>query len=249
MREPKILFLDIETSLMQVYTFSIGEQFITHEQIKKDWQILSWAAKWKGFKEILYQDCRGKKSDKDCVKGMWKLMCEADVIITQNGKRFDAKKLNSRFIQHGLKPPSPYRHIDTLQIKKKHFGFTSNKLAYTSNLLCPEDKKYDHKKFPGLSLWVECEAGNTEAWDELKKYNIQDVVALEKLYEKLAPWDNSVNLHVHTGPKCKCGSLHVIKRGFGYTVGGKYQNYQCRSCGTWTRDSKNLLQTKPRRGC
>src|ERR1044071_6893370 len=141
MSKPKILFLDIETAPLEVYAWQLGKQYVSLDQVKEDWSILSWAAKWQGDSnnKIMYEDLRGKKDtrdDKKLLKNIWKLMNEADIIVTQNGIRFDTKKLNSRFKINGLGRPSPYQQIDTLKISKKHFAFTSNKLAYLSDKLC-----------------------------------------------------------------------------------------------------------------
>lgn len=48
MSKPKVLILDIETSPLEVYTWGIWEQNISLNQIKKDWNIIAWCAKWLG---------------------------------------------------------------------------------------------------------------------------------------------------------------------------------------------------------
>ena len=65
-------------------------------QILKDWQILSWAAKWletgpyaKNDHNMMYADRRGGKNEKEILKKIAKLICQADVVLTQNGKHFD----------------------------------------------------------------------------------------------------------------------------------------------------------------
>jgi hypothetical protein len=187
------------------------------------------------------------------LKGIWCLLDEADIIITQNGKAFDAKKLNARFIINKMNPPSPYRHIDTKQLAKKTFGFTSNSLEYLCQALSVKFKKLKHKKFPGMELWVECLKGNKEAWSEMRTYNKHDVLALECVYEKLIPWHNPVDFRVYTDScitKCPtCGGSPLISRGFTYTKSGKYRRYCCNQCGTWTSDSgaKHNLLTKEKK--
>lgn len=54
---------------------------------------------------------------------------------------------------------------------------------------CKKYKKLKHKKFPGHELWKECLKGNKEAWNEMRKYNIHDVLATEELYNVLKQWD------------------------------------------------------------
>src|SRR5438270_11647207 len=130
---PKVLIFDIETKPMLGYVWSLWENNVSLDQLHSDWSVLSWSAKWLGDKpnQIMYADQRNAKNiddDKRILKQIWQLLDEADIVITQNGKAFDHKKLNARFILQGLKPPSSYRIIDTMIIAKKHFAFTSNKL-------------------------------------------------------------------------------------------------------------------------
>src|SRR5579885_3368369 len=176
MNKPKILLFDIETAPMLAHVWDLWDQNVGLNQIKSDWHILAWAAKWYGDPphKIMYMDQRNVKNiadDRKILKGIWKLLNEADIVITQNGKAFDEKKLNARFIIQGFNPPSSFKHIDTRQIAKKRFAFTSNKLEYMTNKLCTKYKKLDHAKFYGFNLWSECLKGNIKAWKEMEKYN------------------------------------------------------------------------------
>ena len=246
---PKILFLDIETSPIISYTWGLFDQNVALNQVKKDWHLLSWSAKWahEPANKVMYMDQRNAKNiedDSKLLKGIWKLLDESDIIVTQNGKSFDERKLNARFILNGMQPPSSSKHIDTLRIARKHFGFTSNKLEYMTNKLCIKYKKQKHKKFSGFELWSECLKGNMQAWKEMEKYNKYDVLSLEELYSKLQAWDTSVNFNIyHDGltNTCNCGSNQFRKNGFFYSSVGRYQRYRCSQCGAESRDRGNLL--------
>lgn len=247
---PKVLIYDIETAPIVAHVWGLWENNVGLNQIESDWHVLSWSAKWLGAPEteVMYMDQRGVKNiedDSKLLKQIWDLLNTADVVITQNGKKFDQKKLNARFILNGFAPTTSYRHIDTAQIARKHFAFTSNKLAYLSDKLCETYKKLtNHGKFPGHELWVQCLKDNIEAWEEMEKYNKYDVLSLEELYNKLAPWDNSINFNVYTDTDsvaCSCGSTTFRKNGFYYTNAAKYQKYTCKSCGKESRDKTNLL--------
>ena len=252
--ELKILVYDIETSPLEVYTWGTFKQNIGLNQIIKDTSVLSWSAKWIGQDEVMYMDLRGKedrRDDKELCQAIWELLDEADLVITQNGINFDEKRLNARFLYHGFRPPSSSKHIDTYRIAKKNFGFTSNKLAYMTDKFCTEYKKLSHAKYPGFSLWRQClEYDNPEAWEEMEEYNRYDVLSLEELYLKLAPWDNTIHFGPITGGnemECKCGSTEYKRSGFYYTGAGKFQKYQCLSCGHEIRGSKNLLSKEKRK--
>jgi hypothetical protein len=184
------------------------------------------------------------ENDKELLKAVWALLDEAQIVVTQNGVRFDIKKLNARFILNGMRPPSPFKNIDTFILAKSKFGFTSNKLEYMADKLCKKYKKLKHQKYAGFELWRACLAGDKDAWKEMEKYNKYDVLVLEELYNILAPWANTVNFNVYTEGTdvvCQCGSKHFEKRGFSYTASGKFQKYCCLECGAWTSDKTNLL--------
>lgn len=249
MEQPKVLVFDIETSPLLVYCWGLWQQNIGLNMVVEDWYVMSFAAKWLGDKpsKTIYFDQQGivpQSNDITLLKTIHALLEQADIVITQNGKRFDQKKLNARFVLNGMQPPSSYRHIDTLQIAKKHFAFTSNKLAWMTDKLCVKYKKLAHGNFAGFDLWKECMLDNPKAWKEMKKYNKYDVLSLEELYFKLIPFENGINFDVYhsgTGHVCHCGSSLSIPNGFYFSNTGKFQKHKCVACGHETREKTNLL--------
>jgi hypothetical protein len=251
---PKILVLDVETAPMTAFVWGTFDQNIPLNMIQDDWHLLSWSAKWIGDapSKIMYMDQRKAKditNDKNILEGIWKLMDEADVIVGQNSKKFDIKKLNARFILNGMKPPSSFKQIDTLVLARKHFAFTSNKLEFLSENLCTKYKKLKHGKFPGFQLWKECLSGNQEAWKEMQKYNCHDVLATEELYLKLVSWDKDINFDAYTDDlnhTCACGCKKFRNKGYAYTSAGKFHRYQCVDCNKESRGKVNLLVKEKR---
>lgn len=255
---PKVLIFDIETAPIIGHVWGLWENNVALNQVVSDWHVLSWSAKWLDDppSKIMYQDQRNAPDitdDKKLLEGIWDLLNEADIVITQNGKSFDQKKLYARFIIQKVRnrrPPSSFKHIDTKIIASQHFGFTSTKLEYMTEKLCKKYKKLKHKKFPGHEMWVECLAGNRAAWREMEKYNKHDVLALEELYHILSPWDKGVNFSLYNDNEehtCKCGSTSFQKNGFAYTSVGKFQRYVCNKCGTESRDRTNLFTKEKRK--
>jgi len=242
---PKVLIFDIETAPILGYVWGMYDQNVALNQIHKDWFVLSWAAKWLDSKEVMYMDSRLKKNpekDKHLLKSIWQLLDEADIVVTQNGVQFDTKKLNARFIINGFKKPSSYKHVDTLILARKHFGFTSNKLEYMTDKLC-KIKKLVNRKFSGFDLWKECLKGNKKAWREMERYNKRDVLALEELYLKLRSWDNTVMFRLYDEKledKCDCGGI-FWKNGKFYKDTGIFQRYRCVDCGAESKGRTNLL--------
>jgi len=262
---PRILTFDIETAPNIGCHWGLWQQNIGLGMLMNEWSVMSWSAKWFGDNEedVIYEDNRHEwdgsaasildrpDKDRELLKGMWRLLDEADIVITQNGKKFDVKKLNARFIMMGMTPPSSYKHIDTLQIAKRHFAFTSNKLEWMTDKLCVNYKKLNHGKFAGFSLWKECMAGNPEAWDEMEEYNRYDVLSLEELVVRLAPWSNQLpqfdlyytgndNMHLDGLP------YEFVEYGYAYTNLSKFQRYRCLRTGVEKRGRTNLL-TKEKR--
>lgn len=231
----KTLLFDIETAPLQAYTWGIWEVDVGLNQIIKHSSIIAWAAKWRGEKNIFYGDQRGKKNiydDKELLRPLWHLLDEADVVVTQNGKKFDSKRVNARFIINGFPPPSPYKHLDTKIIAKRHFGFTSNRLEYLTEALCKKHVKQKHKKFPGFELWKECLAGNPAAWKEMEQYNKADVLSLEELFSILAPWEKDTTIVTPAySNTCVCGSTKYKKNGIRARKSGIFQTYLCVNCG------------------
>ena len=245
MSKPKILLLDLETSPILGHVWSLWENNVALNQIQEDWHILSWSAKFLDAKEIMYEDQRNSKNlndERKLLKQIWYLLDQSDIVVGHNSKKFDIKKLNAKFIEYGMQPPSSFKQIDTLDIAKKHFAFSSNKLEYLCKKLDTKHKKLNHKKFPGHELWVECLKGNMEAWKEMEKYNKHDVLALEDVYKKLLPWNSSINFSTYSDQTvCSCGSTDFTRNGFCYTSTGKYQRFSCRKCGAEVRNRQSLL--------
>ena len=93
---PKILFIDIELKPILAQVWALWDQNVGLNQIQEDWSILSYCAKWKGSDEVIYEDLQGSEDfedDSKLLSNLWKLLNEADIVVGQNSKRFDVKKI------------------------------------------------------------------------------------------------------------------------------------------------------------
>jgi hypothetical protein len=84
-----------------------------------------------------------------------------------------------------------------------------------------------------------------DAWKVMEKYNKQDVILLEKVYERLLPWlgRNHPNRNLYNSTGCPtCGNAKLQKRGFSYTTTGTFQRFQCTHCGTWSKATKAVKE-------
>lgn len=245
---PRILVYDIETAPMLAHIWRMWDNNVGLNQIQEDWYMLSFAAKWLGEGEIFYYDQRhaiDQTDDTYMLSKLWSLLNEADIVIGQNIRKFDTKKVNARFIMNGFPKPSTYRQIDTMVIAKEQLGLTSNKLEYLAEKLCPEHVKSKHSKFPGHTMWVECMKGNIEAWEEMEAYNRDDILATEGVYNVLSSWDSKLpNFDVYVDDLLDMSEW--VEDGFHYTNLAKYKRYRNIHTGVQRRSRVNELSKEKR---
>lgn len=238
------MLLDIETAPNLAYVWGLWEQNVATNQIADVSYVLCWAAKWYGQDEVMF-DSVHKSGSKKMLKRIHNMLNQADVVVHYNGMKFDIPTLNKEFLVHGMTPPSPYRQIGLLRVSRGTFKFHSHKLDYVSQQLGLGSKT----KHAGFQLWVDCMANNREAWRSMEKYNKQDVVLLEKVYDKFKPWirnhPNQV-LHDPNASCTRCGSNNYQARGFARTKAVTYHRYQCCDCGGWFKGAKAANHVKPR---
>lgn len=231
---------------MEVYVWELGEQYVSIPQIKEEWSVGAFSAKWlnEAPSKMLYVDnSRNKdpRDDKALLKRMWELLDKADRVVTQNGEKFDAKKLNARFIQMSMNPPSPYEHIDTYKLTKKVADFTSHKLEYLTDKLNVKYKKLAHEDFPGMSLWKACLRGDKDAWASMKKYNMHDVLSTEEMYLNIRAWAPETMAKpfriTDAGKECgTCGVVGQMREGEPrHSKGRTYRQHSCLKCGAWQK--------------
>jgi DNA polymerase elongation subunit (family B) len=236
----KILLLDIENAPM--VAFSWGPMWETRLiEIIQPWYMLSFAYKWHGQKKVTVKAlpdyplyATDPKNDKALASELRDLLDEADIVVAHNGDRFDLPKCASRILVHGIKPPSPYKTVDTLKLARKLFRYESNKLDDLCRILGIGVKL----KHTGFDLWKRCMEGDSKAWALMKKYNAHDVSPLlEGLYDRIKPFaPNHPKLtHYTRASACPtCQSSNIQSRGFNVTATGKRQRIHCQDCGAWS---------------
>lgn len=236
--KPKILLYDIETS------YIVAGLWRTYQAdavtVLQDWQILCFAWKWLDDKtvKVVGQDDYdnyqpGVLNDYNVVAELRELFDQADIVVAHNGNSYDQKKAQARMMVHGLQPPSPYQQIDTRLEMKKVAAHTSNRLDDLNRALSLERKIGTG----GIATWTGCMNGDPASWQKMKRYNRQDVRALEQLYLAELPWMKthpSLNVITDTPNSCpRCLSTRLKPRGFKTTKSRKYQRFVCGDCGGW----------------
>lgn len=237
---PRILLLDLETFPNLSWTWGKYDQNVI--RFKQQTCLATYAAKWLGGSEVFAKalpDFKGYRpgsyNDAKLVKDLWLLINEADIVVTHNGDQFDIKVFQARFIFHGLKPPKPFKTVDTKKAVKRVARFNSNKLDDLCSLL-----EHEKKIKTDFDLWEGCINGDPASWALMVKYNKKDILLLEKLYLRLRPWiSNHPNFTVVNRSTCpKCNSRNVTYRGFAITQSRRYRRFQCNDCAGWGRSVK-----------
>lgn len=243
----KILVLDIETAPMMAYVWKRWKENVGQEQLIREGYVLCVCWKWLGQANtgsVAIADMG--ENDAEVVKAAWRLLDEADIVVAHNAKGFDLPTLNARFLALGLPPPRPYRVVDTLEVARKKFRWSSASLDSISYQLLGARKS--HTSF---ALWKGCMAGEPAAWRSMVSYCKRDVNLLARVYLKMRPWiDGHPNVNLFDpirNPACpRCGSLKIQRRGEYQTSTLVYQRYQCQSCNGWLRSRTNCLEKDER---
>jgi DNA polymerase elongation subunit (family B) len=201
-QEPKILYLDVEIGLSEYYNFGgrVPSKYLSYEFMKHPYFIICWAASWLWSDEV-YSGCVTQRdamrhTDARILPNIWELINSADLCAGHNIDNFDAKRLNTRFLKNKMKPPEPYRTLDTLKIARSKMAFESNAL----DAICMElglRAKDDMSRGDWIKI---AEMGDAKTLLKMQKYNIQDVKAGKEVLEALLPWSGKyLDYGVSTG--------------------------------------------------
>lgn len=235
-KKPRVLFVDLENTPLLGWAWDGHETTIL--DIEQDPRLLCFSYKWQGDKKIHnvslwdfnYKGNRFNINDWHVTEKLWHLFNEADLIIAQNGDRFDIRVANARFLQHGLQPPAEYKTVDTLKVARKYFKLVFNNLDHICRFTGVERKADPGSK----KTWFDCMNGDEKAWKKMIYYNNKDVECLENVYDKMKGWHTThPNLSLWTrNSGCPvCQSTDCKKDGYKFISTGRYQKYACRNCG------------------
>jgi hypothetical protein len=233
-KPPKILTWDIETSPAIVYSWGLFGQDHSVSQIIEPSRVLCFAAKWLDKKRTEFYS-EFHSSREDMIEQAWRLLDEADMVVSYNGAGFDSKHMNREFLLAGLGAPSPYVDIDLLRVNRANFKFLSNKLGYVTEAVGLPTKL----ETGGMELWKRVLDNDPAAWAKFKQYNIRDVQVTERLYSLLAQggWIKGVHAGLFTGnmSTChNCGSADLTPVGVMYSKSNAWPKALC-VCGAFNK--------------
>lgn len=169
--EEKIGFLDIETT-----------------GLKADYAyILTYCIKTQNGKlyksTITKDDILSGRYDKRLLKQLNKDIRRFDRVITQYGTRFDIPFIRSRCLYWGLSFPifKEVKHTDIYFIAKAKLVLSSRRLGTICSFLGIPAKNHPIKP----SIWFKCQYGNKNAINYVLTHNIEDVISLQRAWNKL----------------------------------------------------------------
>lgn len=255
-KEPKVVFLDVETSGEVSLHFGRWKTNISPKAVISPDHMLTFAYCTLEDDEIIGHKLtdydlfeEDPHSDYELIKEMWEVLDNCDILIAHNGS-FDEGKFNARCAYWQLPPPSNYKLICTLKGLKKHFKLPANSLDSATRYF-GLTRKLDNA---GVELWVRCYLGEKEAFDEMLEYNIGDIPTLKQLYLRIRPF---MKQHPNMGlyyedfdVRCpKCGSKDLALTGKEvYTGVSKFPEVRCNSCGSpHIRTRTNVLDKELRK--
>lgn len=197
--------------------------------------------------------------DYDVAVALNRLLLEADWQAAFNGRRFDIKMANTRFVKHKLPfiDPIHTKMIDPFRTVKSNLLLERNNLDYVSKYLGNEGKlSVTHAdvrlECSQIKNWWKHEPVkiNKKAWKQMVEYCKQDVIALYEDYRDTRHFDRThPNVGIFKGIPCcpKCGGerLHIERIRPNNTM--VYRQYICDKCGARPRErlADKDIQVKP----
>lgn len=235
MKKPRILFYDVETTPVKVWTFRIGQKVsISHENIVdgEKFDIICICYKWQGEKKIRSLDWGCNKQDSaKMIEEFTKVVESADVAIAHNGDKFDFKQINTQRMLHKQDPIAWPTSDDTLKQLRKHFYFASYKLDYITKVLFGEGKSE-----MAFRDWINIKQyKDPQALAKMLRYCRRDVWLLERTFKRTSkyfmPKVNASIVIWEDRLGCPhCGGRERSKAGTRGTLSGVYQRWRCSSC-------------------
>lgn len=258
----KVLTFDIETQRAIVEVFGLFKNdYIPIDRVKRPSRVLCFSARWLGQGEedgLFYAawDDDDPAAYAEMIEAAWKLLDEADIVITWNGDRFDRQWIEAESARLGLGRPAPYKSVDLMKLQKTHFkaGIMSQKLQWSARQWL-RDSKTAHG---GRDLWDDIRYGTkaekVAAQAVMKEYCEHDTKLTQDMLGYYLPY-LKINLALYRHDpddeimRCtKCGTqgqMHIHDKPY-YTGAFAYNQYRCGNCGSLSRGKRNITGTELR---
>lgn len=244
----KILAVDLETAPNILFNWHLRQRFHHHDAIIQEQSILCGA--WADIREpdVVYTtqvDVRDPYNDEAVVRLLAEEWADADVLLYQNGDKFDWRFLQARMLKYRIPPMPPVMTVDTLKILKKEFFLNAYGQDYVSKFLGRQGK-VDTKAewwYNICNPWSP-EKVRREYLEKMVYYNTEDVNELVQMYHDIRPYATrhpAFNLiaGVEDGcPTCTSTNLRTNPSWVHHSTTRSYQRYRCDDCGAWCRSTR-----------
>ena len=182
---------------MLARVWGTGKQYVGHDAIQDETQIITVAYKWVGSNTVHHLEwSRKKKNDRKLVQAFLEEYNKADMVIGWNNNSFDNKIVNSRAMKYDFDVNTHVKSFDIMRQVKKVFRLPSYSMAYVSKYL-GLGGKLQHN---GIKMWEDIAWGSKKDYKQsmamMIKYNVQDVALTEEIYFKLRKYLGHV---IHVG--------------------------------------------------
>jgi hypothetical protein len=226
----RTLYFDIETMPCVGVFWRPGYNITVHPEaiLRPSWASLI-QYKWKDDKEVKVIKLTKQELIEGNDKSLWErfipIYNSADLVVTQNGKRFDVPWLKYRAMIHGLTPVKPLKQVDTKVEWAREFASPSNKLDYMGKVL-----GFGGKDVMNFNDWLELMKGNMVYYRKMIHYGAKDVILLQQVHKRSFDYLPSPAI-VKAGTCPGCLSKKVVKNGTRRFANGWKQHQMCKGCG------------------
>jgi hypothetical protein len=237
----RILVFDIERLPMRTKSLPVWDmkgltyRRLTPDDIDRWGRTICLAYRWlgEGRTEFIAEWTEGGRHD--FLVAARDLLDQADLVVGHNSTGFDVPHLTGEFILENILPPSPFKQFDTLLTMRKNGNLEANHLDTLDKRFGFSGKTDRYR----IEMAEAAAAGDEKAQRRIERYNKGDIAATVRVYHRLRPWHQSVNLGLFasdpTRPTCPaCESPKLQRRGFATKAASRYARYQCQKCGKWS---------------
>lgn len=169
--------------------------------------------------------------DSKLIEDFYNVLCQADILVTFNGIRFDLKYIRTKLLEHNLNYLPRFRHVDLYQVVRHNMNTARKNLDTVSRFL-----KLPTEKTPVEGrVWKRAMTGHVPSLKQVIHHCKKDILVTEALYYRLRPL-------IQTHPPVKyvygscavCGCEEFVVRGLTWNKSKGYkQKKKCSFCGTW----------------
>lgn len=228
----KILTLDIERLGGTARgLWGPKQTYISHHHWTEMPRTICWSARWYNNPNPMFGAEWEKGGHQRMLSRIWELYDEADVVVGYNQINFDNKHLRGEWFEAGLQTPSPWKDVDLLKVVRRQFGWEFKSLDAVTKRLGAGGKRLHYD----ADMAYDAIAGDKEAQETLKEYNLGDIELTEWLYDRLRGW---IPNHPQVGDFSHCcencgGTNLELQESTYVAVMIDYELWRCADCGKY----------------